>query len=130
VYRFADHTGELELEVEAASVEEVFAEALEAFAEIIRTDDVGRPARHEIELQAPDRATLLVDWLSELVYLADSEGFVPERATSIELRGARLRATVEGRSGRPSPLVKAVTYHGLALKRKGDGYSARIVFDV
>lgn len=130
MYRFLDHTGELALEIEAGSPEEVLAQALEALAEVIRTDDLGAPTTREVEVESSDRETLLADWLSELVFLADTEGFVPERVCSLELADAKLRATVEGRLGRPSPLVKAVTYHGLELGRKGDGYYARVVFDV
>ncbi len=130
MYRFLDHTGELALEIEAPSPEEVFVQALEALAEVIRADEEGPPAAREVEVESPDRGTLLADWLSELVYLADAEGFIPEKVRSLELADATLRATVEGRVGRPSPLVKAVTYHGLELGRKGDGYYARVVFDV
>jgi SHS2 domain-containing protein len=130
VYRFVDHTGELQLEVEAASAEQVFAEAVAALGEVLAGEDGGRPARQEVEVEAPDQATLLADFLSELVYLADVERFLPERLASLELSSGRLRATVEGRLGQPSPLVKAVTYHGLELRRKDDGYHARIVFDV
>ena len=41
-----------------------------------------------------------------------------------------LRAVVSGRTGRPSQLVKAVTYHGLELREEADGFRARIVLDV
>ncbi len=130
MYRFVDHTGELELEVEAETAEEVFAEAATALAELLGGGGRGERATRQVEVEAHDWTTLLADWLSELVILADGEGFVAERVESLRLGRRRLRATVEGRLAQPSPLVKAVTYHGLELRRKDHGYHARIVFDV
>jgi SHS2 domain-containing protein len=130
VYRWVEHTGELELHVEAPSPAGVFAAALAAFAELVGDGPPGDPARREIELEAPDQATLLAEWLCELVYLAETQGLVPERVAGFELAGTRLRATVEGRLGQPPHLVKAVTYHGLELVREGEGWRARVVLDV
>lgn len=130
MYRWVEHTGELELHVEAHSAADVFADALAAFAELVGDGSPGEPARREIELEAADQATLLTEWLGELVYLAETQGLVPERVTGFELAGARLRATVEGHVGQPPHLVKAVTYHGLELVREGEGWRARVVLDV
>jgi len=130
VYRWVDHTGELELRIEAPTEEAVFADALAAFAELV--DEKGSDAheRREIELDGADRALLLADWLNELVYLADAQQFVPERVTDVYLDGERLRATVSGSRGDPSPLVKAVTRHRLAFERDEGGWWARVVLDV
>jgi SHS2 domain-containing protein len=86
--------------------------------------------RREVALAAGDLPALLVDWLSELLYLADTGSFVPERLDRLELAGATLEATVAGHGGRPSPLVKAVTYHGLVVEPVEGGWHARVVLDV
>ena len=129
-YRWVDHTAEVELHVEAAGLEEVFADALAAFAELVGDSAEGAPARHEVEVTAQDLPTLLADWLGELVFLAETEGLVPERASTLELAGTTLRATVEGRHGEPSPIVKAVTYHELELREDDGVWKARVVLDV
>ena len=129
MYQWVEHAAELELRIEAPTEQAVFADALAAFAELV--DGGGDPDRHELELEADDPASLLVEWLNELVYLADVEQFVPERLAELELDGGRLRATVEGRRGEPRPLVKAVTLHGLAFQPDGEaGWRARVVLDV
>ena len=124
-----EHTAELELEIEASSEAAVFAEALRAFAELVDGGS-GRPVTREVEVEADDGAMLLVEWLSELVYLSEVEQFVPERIAALELSEGKLRATVEGHRGRPRHLVKAVTLHRLELRRDGDGWRARVVLDV
>lgn len=131
VYRWAEHTSELELRIEAPTEEAVFADALAAFAELAGDGDGPDPEQLEIRLEADDRGLLLADWLNELVYLADSDRFVPEGLSELELEGGRLRATVRGRRGEPRPLVKAATLHGLEYEQeRGRGWRARLVLDV
>lgn len=133
-HRFVEHVGEVELELEAASEAGVFEAALTAFADLVATGEEAsgaeEPARHEIELEAGDRALLLVDWLSELVFLAEVKRFVPERTSALELVDSRLRATVEGHRGRPRHLVKAVTLNKLRLEQEGGRWNGRLVLDV
>lgn len=108
----------------------VFAEALAAFAELV-DEGRGRSMSRDVEVEADDRAMLLVEWLSELVYLNEVERFVPERISSLELGAGRLQATVEGHRGRPRDLVKAVTLHRLELRPDDNvGWRARVVLDV
>jgi SHS2 domain-containing protein len=130
VYRWVDHTAELELELEADREQEIFAEALAALSELLADGVGGEPERLEIELRADDRAGLLADWLDELVYLADAKGFVPARVADLVLDGSGLRATVEGNRGEPRQLVKAVTRHRLEFRRAEQGWRARVVLDV
>jgi SHS2 domain-containing protein len=130
VYRWVEHTAEVELHVEAESREGVFGEALAAFAELVSRDDRGERVEHEVTAEAQDDATLLAEWLGELVFLAETDDFVPERLERLELDGSRLRAVVSGHRGRPAHLVKAVTYHGLELARTGGVWRAKVVLDV
>jgi SHS2 domain-containing protein len=130
VCRWAEHVGELELQVEAAGADAVFAEAFAAFCELTRDDGGSDRVQRTVELEAVDRADLLADWLDELVYLADAQRFVPERLRELELDGGRLHAIVHGRRGDPSALVKAVTRHRLAFEPVEAGWRARVVLDV
>jgi SHS2 domain-containing protein len=130
VYEWIDHTAELELHLEAESREALFAEALAAFAELVARNEGGERVEHEITAEARDDATLLAEWLGELVFLAETADFVPERVERLELAGTHLSAHVTGRRGRPAHLVKAVTYHGLELARHGEAWRAKVVLDV
>lgn len=130
MHRFVEHTGELELEIVSPTEQGVFGEALAAFAALVGDDGGGAEASHEVVVEAADRALLLAGWLDELVFLAETEGFVPARAPALELSGAGLRATVEGRRGRPRHLVKAVTLNNLELERTDDHWYASLVLDV
>lgn len=134
-YRFVEHGGEVELAIEATSEPGVFEGALEAFAELVSPVGAGGAAEREVELHrfelsAGDRGLLLVDWLGELVFLAETEEFVPERLVMFELVGDRLRACVAGRRGHPRQLVKGITLNSLEFGREGGAWRGRVVFDV
>jgi SHS2 domain-containing protein len=129
-YRWVDHTGEVELEIEAGSEREVLEEGVRALGELLGVDATGGGARRELTAHAPDRPALLAAWIEELVFLAESEGFVATRVESMELSEHGVRAEVAGVVAEPPPLVKAVTYHRLAFEASGGRYIARVVLDV
>jgi SHS2 domain-containing protein len=131
-YGWAEHVGELELRIEAASEQEVFVEALRALNEVLSEDAApgGEQECREVAAAGGERALLLVAWLEELAFLAEVDGFVPEVVDELELGGGALRASVLGRTGSPPHLVKAVTYHRLAFEPAGEGWRAVAVLDV
>jgi SHS2 domain-containing protein len=132
MYRWVDHTAELELRVDASTERDVFEQALHALGELLgeHSDGDGESAAFEVDASAPDRATLLAEWLSELVYLVETEGFVPERVDELTLSADSLEASVSGRRASPPHLVKAVTYHRLALEEREGAWHATVVLDV
>jgi SHS2 domain-containing protein len=129
VYRWVDHTAEIELAIEASDEREVFADALNALGEPLG-DGGGDDQQREIFVQAPDRAALLAGWLEELLFLAETEGFVATRITQLTLAEGSVDGIVVGFIGEPPPLVKAVTYHRLRFDRDAGGCVAGVVLDV
>jgi SHS2 domain-containing protein len=131
-YGWAEHVGELELWIEAPSREDVFAEAVRAFGELVAGDEEARAPleRRSVMLDGDDPAVLLADWIGELGFLAETEGFVPDAVEELRLEPSRLHARLSGHRGAPPHLVKAVTYHRLAFEPRGDGWRAVAVLDV
>ena len=85
---------------------------------------------YRFEIAAPDRETLLVTFLAELLYFTQRDAVAFDRF-DLTYDGERLIAEVEG-----APIesvakeVKAVTYHNLAVRETERGLEATIVFDV
>ncbi|MGZ4183282.1 MAG: archease, partial [Solirubrobacteraceae bacterium] len=71
-YRWVEHTAEVEVEIEAKSEEAVFADALHAFGELLGDGGGGQRVLREVVLDGRERSALLVGWLDELVYLAET----------------------------------------------------------
>jgi len=132
VYRWAEHTGELELEIEAETAAGVFEAAAEALGELLGGDDPPRMAAttRMVAVEAPDRAALLAAFIDELVFLAESESLVPAGIEDARVGERTIAAEVAFAAGDPPHLVKAVTYHRLEFERTGTRYRARVVLDV
>lgn len=111
------------------------------------------PDRQEvIELSSVDAESLLVAFLSELLWYFDTHLLVPTKyGLSIEKTAAEDSPEEENRNQEPdeimlkgevsfvnlpgtglSPLtdLKAVTMHNLQIKREKSGLSARVIFDI
>jgi len=130
MHEWRSHTAEIELAIDAETPEQVFVEAAAALSELISLGRDGEEARHEVVLEASDHAALLVEWLQELIFLADTESFVAKRVEDLRLADSSLAATLVGRRGPVEPLVKAATYHGLRFAQEDGTWQARVVLDV
>ena len=138
-YSIFDHTADIGVEVTAPSLPVLYETAAFALFDIMaeprETHPDSKGVSLEVSVTAADLEELLVRWLSELLYLYDTRGLLLYRFEVVEVSAGRLRARVEGE--RPDPLrhrvkteIKAVTYHQVTVKRDGDSWRARVVFDV
>ena len=130
-YRFVDHTSELRLELEAQTEASVLAEAAVAIGDLLGDSPPERvEVVREVQVEAGDRAALLAAWLDELVFLAETDGFVPTRVDRIQIDGGAARGVVSGYHGSPPHLIKGVTYNELELSFDGRLWHGRVVLDV
>src|SRR5512135_110267 len=132
-HEFLEHIGETRLRLQAASLESLLAEAAVALGEVELAGIPLEPGHLErqIEVAAVDTGALLVDWLNELIYLAESEACVPVSAEVRLTAPSALEARVTcQRLSRPPALVKAATHHGLRLARVTAGWEAEVILDV
>jgi SHS2 domain-containing protein len=138
-FTFFDHTGDVGIDLEAAGLDELFREAALAFtATVSEPGDVRAAEDLAIRLESGELDLLLHDWLSELLFRFDTDGFLA-RAVAVQLRavaaGWRLDAAVVGERGAGdrlpiNVLVKAVTYHALDVRETPTGWKARVVLDI
>ena len=126
-----EHTADWELEVWGPDLSALLAQAAQGMYRLmgIELDAEGRQ-RRRLELAADDREQLLVEFLVELLYLAESERLAFDRF-NLEVVGDRLSADLEGARVRSQAKeIKAVTYHRLVVSDTEHGLETRIVFDV
>lgn len=126
------------LDVEGESLDDLFETAARAVAELmVDPATVSPSAEREVALTASSLDLLLYDWLSELIFLKDSEQMVfPE--TTVRVSGpspARLGARLRGAVIDPARMTlradpKAVTFHQFALAPHDGGWRARLVIDI
>jgi SHS2 domain-containing protein len=129
-YRWGEHVGELELRLDAADEQGVFAAAVGAMGELLGDDGGETQEWFELAAGGDDRATLLAAWIEELVFLAERDGVIPVTVRDIALEPDSVSARLGGYRGHPPHLVKAVTYHRLTFEPSENGWSANLVLDV
>jgi len=141
-YQISDRftTADLGLELEADSLEELFAAAAEGMMAIIFGERVELEGNSEdfLELSADNLEQLMVDWLSELLYLFDAEGMVGGGFDlKIEEAEGQYRLSANLSMCRYDPVampaeheIKAVTYHRLNIEKRENLYRCHVVFDL
>lgn len=128
-----EHTADRALRIYGSTWEAFLVNAAHGLNSILAPSPhrVAGPKSKQVALEAVDRESLLVAWLSELAYWAEVESLVFDRFEFIELTPEKVRASICGgvaeRLGRN---VKAVTYHGLSILETPVGFRATVVFDV
>jgi len=128
-----EHTADWALRVRGEDLRELFENAARGMAWLAggeATPGAGA-VRKLIDLDAPDYETLLVDWLTELLYWMEDADLVLTRIRVERVEELKLEAEVEGIPGAAfSKHIKAATYHGLNIRQSEDGWEATVVFDV
>jgi SHS2 domain-containing protein len=83
-----------------------------------------------VRASADDFPALLAEWLGELNRLAETDGFIPERAVRVDLAGTTVEALLAGHRSEPQSLVKGVARRDLEMERRGGLWRARAVLDL
>ena len=134
-FEVLDHTADVGIEAYGADDAAAFANAARGmFSLMVDLETVRETEHRDIEVTAPDRESLLVAWLSELLYLFDARNLLFRRFDISLLAETSLQARVWGepvdRSRHDIKIgVKAVTFHMLSIVR-GDGTTVRVLFDI
>lgn len=130
-----EHTADVALRVHGKDLAELFVNAARGMWTLIVPDvEALVPAiTREIELEAMDAEVLLVDWLSELLYLHETEQEIYSQFVIHDISPQHLRAEVKGGAVNGHTLrkhIKAVTFHDLSIEETAEGFRATVVFDV
>jgi SHS2 domain-containing protein len=135
-FRVLEHTADVGFEAYGSTREETFANAARALMNlIVDLDAIEAPEAVPIEAQGKGPENLLVNWLSEILYRYDAEGWLFRDFSIQSLADDSIHAVAQGERfdrsrHRVKLLVKAITYHQLALERTPDGWRARVYVDI
>ena len=85
----------------------------------------------EIEISSADEVSLLVAWLEELAFLLEMEGLIFDELQVLHATPHRLLVVATGgQVHNLTRLIKAVTFHDLAINKTAAGLETTVVFDV
>jgi SHS2 domain-containing protein len=125
------HTADRALRIWAADLASLFAESARGMYWLMEVQRAEGPSTSlAYEAQASDPEGLLVAFLSELLYLLESERLAFDRF-ELECQAGHLRAVMSGAPVQSfREVVKAITYHNLNIQHWQDRCEVEIVFDV
>ncbi len=133
-YEELDHTADIMLRVRSPSTDSLFAETALAMMNIVY--GVSRPGEVErtIELGAENTENLLLDFLSEVLFLSEVE-FIVFSLITVNITGNSLKALLTGEPFDPErhrggTEIKGISYSGLRIVKEDEGYVLDILFDV
>lgn len=128
-----EHTADVAIRCGGPDLEALFSNAARGMYLLmgITPAPAGPVEAITVAMSAADVEGLLVDWLGELAYRAETDGLVPEQMVFKVLTRTRVEAELCGRRQHGfTRVIKAVTYHGLNIEKSPEGYTATVVFDV
>jgi SHS2 domain-containing protein len=130
-YRELEHTADWSIEVWAPDMVGLLKEAATGMYALVQIEiEAQDEITREFSLDASDKVTLMVDYLSELLYLGETD-HLAFNEFDLSLDDAQLLATVRGgRITSQTKEIKAVTYHDLNIQVTDSSLRTKIVFDV
>ncbi|MBI2099611.1 archease [Candidatus Uhrbacteria bacterium] len=147
-YEILPHTADLKIRVRGESKKELFSNSLRAMfmamrpkaadcaweavggADTLKCAELG--IVRQIKLKSVDEKALLVDFLSEALALSDANNEAYLGAEIVNLSETEIEARILGLpvSSFEEEEIKAVTHHGIEIKKTKDGFETEIIFDV
>lgn len=135
-YELIDHTADVGVKAFGKTLPEAFENAAKAMFDIITDNsEIESVGQYNIELDSTDLEQLLVDFLSELLYLNSAKNIVfGFFKVNLDEKTNKLKAVVCGEKFNISKHkigaeIKAVTYHMLEVRNKKPIH-VQVLFDI
>jgi len=133
-YQILEHRADLKIRVFGKTKEEVFLNALFGMQDCLRPE-LKKPeekTEREIKIKSPDLSVILVDFLSEILYLSQVNKEIYNDVKFLKFLDTEIEAQLFGKKvERFGEDIKAVTYHQLDVHQREDNiWEATILFDI
>jgi SHS2 domain-containing protein len=133
-YDLIDHTADIGLKAYGNTFSEAFKNAAKGMFDIITDNSIiENIGQYTIDLKAQDLEQLLVDWLSELLFLHGAKNLVfgnfDVTVKNNSLSGNVFGEEFDSNKHKKGVEIKAVTYHMLEVSYKKPHY-VQVLFDI
>jgi SHS2 domain-containing protein len=137
-YEILEHKADLKIRAFGKDLEELFLNTMIGMFESAKYEPAfaeataGKEIKKEIKVSSLDLPSLLVDFLSEVLYLSEVNKEVYNRIGFKKFSDKRIEGILLGKKlKRIGVVIKGVTYHDLEIKQNKDGgWEATILFDI
>ncbi|MBT3323921.1 archease [archaeon] len=133
-YEFLEHTADEKFRAYGKTLEEAFINAALATAKIMTDDKVKPTIEKKIEIKVNTKEKLLYQFLEELLFYVDTEGFILSEVKDLEIKdNFTLTATFLGDSAEDYEIkahIKAITYNDMFIKEEENLVTIQVVHDL
>ena len=132
-FKFLEHTADIKFQAFGKNLEEVFENSALAMFNAMCDSKIKSTRTLKIKAEGKDKESLLYNFLEELLFLFDSEGFFLSEVKNLKIKGNKLYAEVVGDKAENYKFnidVKAITYNEMFVKKVGNKFVAQVVLDV
>jgi len=133
---YINHTADIGLIVRAPELEQLFVYSAKGMFSLIADTTSSTPDEiRKINVTAEDIVHLMHGWLSELLFVHETEHIIPIEYKISELTEQSLIAVIKGCPIQHGNIrlfreIKAVTMHNLEVKFNGTYWEAHVIFDI
>ena len=136
-YIVIDHPSDIGIEAYGKDLKELFENTALGMMDMMFELNYLHPEKYilsrkfDVRVSAENLESLLIAWLSELLYISDSNKVQLSIFKIIEMTDKTLEAKVLGdKITQISRFIKAATYNQLEVKKENDHWKAKVIFDV
>jgi SHS2 domain-containing protein len=132
-YKILEHKADLKIRAFGKDKKELFENVMIGMENALRAEiKKSKPKKRKIKVKSLDLETLLVDFLSEILYLNQTKREIYQKIKFKKLFGPEIEAEIFGKKVKNFGLdIKAVTYHDLDIHQRKDGtWQATVLFDI
>ena len=139
-FEILEHTADIGMVAYGKNKREIFVNTAKGMFNIIVGDNsnlINNNFSCKVTLKAEGLEDLLVAWLNELLYIAETRLVILNKFQIKELSNFQIKAEVEGIKINPPSVkiekeIKATTYHCLEIKKDEESglWRAQVIFDV
>ena len=133
-YQILEHKADLKIKVFGKTKEELFENAMVGMLKAAKYQKKlkSQNSKVKIKIKSMDLPSLLVDFLSEILYLVETKKIVFEKVEFKKFTENEIEAILTGKPlKRMGVHIKGVTYHDLDIHQEKDKtWQATILFDI
>ncbi len=136
MFEILEHTADIGFRAWGRSREEMFENAALALESVaVDVEEIEARTPYPIAAAGEDVESLLVNWLSEVLFYLDGRRvamrrFRVEHLTATQVAGQGWGEPRDAEQPRSKLVVKGVTYHQLRIVRTGDRWTAEVYLDI
>lgn len=131
-YKILAHPADVKVRAFGKTKERLFLNAMRGMSAVLKVKSKKLKVKRKISVKSMDLNALLVDFLSEILYLSQVNKEVYNNVKFSKFTDTELKGELSGNKIESfGEDIKAATYHGLEIKKNKEGlYEVTILFDI